>query len=136
MRLTSHFSRVAMPHFESCPHCHREVVDWFFEWYPADERKEIAEGRSAMDCPWCLKGVTLSRLKINQNPSRLAVPVLKRSRNEAEKWAHLLGYIDLEDFFEDPQEKPRAEPFLGKRYWTKTQRETEEEDGQKVPAYS
>jgi hypothetical protein len=51
MRLTSTYTRVAMPDHE-CPYCHKSF-DWHREWYSKSEQTQLYQKKFASDCPEC-----------------------------------------------------------------------------------
>ena len=123
MRLTSHYTRVAMPHDENCPYedCGKMVKDWFIEWYPRDIQEEIGRKNLAMDCPWCRRSVSPQGVKV-VIPSRILAAQI-RDYDSATAYAkrQLLKtgnafYPDLETFLSDPDNAEKAAPYkIG--YW-------------------
>jgi ribosomal protein S27AE len=87
VRLTSTYTRVAMPPTEDCPHCGKGVMDWFREWYSDIEQRGFYKKLDAGDCPHCKKGVFIG---YDLEAAPLTVKVLPRSRAAAEKWVALL----------------------------------------------
>lgn len=107
-----------MPHGDICPYadCARAVSDWFVEWYPPAQQREIAAGRLAMDCSWCGRPVVWQKLRLLI--ALAEIPVEVRSYQQATRYAQSPPYSkrDLETFLMDATEAIRGEPFR-KGYW-------------------
>ena len=122
MRLTSAYTRVARPHFEACPWCGVEIVDWFMEWYLPPEKGKVEDGELAMDCPdrACRRPVLYNPKDLKNKLIRAlkgTVPV-QRPIKGAMAWATdpSQGYSDLVSFLTNPGEQIRAKHFRS-GYW-------------------
>jgi hypothetical protein len=107
-------TRVSMPPRKNCPHCGFFVEDWFREWYPYSEQREVYSGEIAADCPECHQGVKLTQ-EVEKAPPD--APILPRSRTAAQRWVRHEKrgqYPDLDAFLQsrDPAAPPyRNYPF-------------------------
>jgi len=89
MRLTSSYSRIAMPPESKCPHCGEVIEDWHREWYIVPGQEQLLyQKKAAADCPLC--GGPVYPWQEGQPPAPLeslpGVTVLKRSKAIAEKY--------------------------------------------------
>jgi hypothetical protein len=119
MRLTSTYTRVAVPKYEFCPWCGTEIADWFLEWYPKEgQYEDIRDGKLAMDCPvrGCRKPVLMNKGKIVPAPQGTEPAI--RPIEGAERWLKVTNSMwpDLKDFLVDPDEQPRTKYFRS-GYW-------------------
>ena len=90
--------RMEMPAGD-CPACGRHIDDWHVEWLAPPEQGPVFRGQAAIDCPGCGAPILVTR---NQNVVGVAppdVPVRKRSRTQAEKWARARS-ISLDDYLQ------------------------------------
>jgi DNA-directed RNA polymerase subunit RPC12/RpoP len=80
-----------------CPACGRHIEDWHVEWLAPPNQATVFRGHAAIDCPGCGARILVTR---NQNVVGVAppdVPVRKRSRTQAERWAKAQS-ISLDDY--------------------------------------
>lgn len=113
MRLTSTYTRVAMPHGYSCPHCEEVIEDWHREW--VDKKHEVALFRKevAGDCPWCGGPVYFwsdekPPAPLEPLPGKL---VCKRSRRTAEGYCTDQMGRTLDDYIANTKEGQQYEHY-------------------------
>ena len=116
--LTFEYHRVAMIWNEPCPHCRRDVNDWFVEWCSEAQQREIGRQKRAIDCPWCKEPVLIRGLRaLAPPPGFQPEEPARRDYQLATNWAQQ-RYPSLEAFLQDPDphESARAAPFR-RDYW-------------------
>jgi hypothetical protein len=93
-------------------------MDWHNEWYDGELRKEIYNGRAAMDCPGCRGAVLWVASRDIAAPANAQPPVYHRSVILAAQWVpireascgSLAGYL---------ANHPAGQPYRG--YWQQSE---------------
>jgi hypothetical protein len=77
-----------MPGKKPCPNpaCGEVIHDWHTEWLTREHRGLVFNGQAGIDCPLCGSSVSIpSEEVIGLAPD--TVPMFRRSREQANKWA-------------------------------------------------
>jgi hypothetical protein len=78
-----------MPSRKPCPHCGLMIGDWHREWYSLTNQRLLFQHAAAANCPNpdCARGVDLYAKTDTVPAADPALPILARSRKQAETWA-------------------------------------------------
>jgi hypothetical protein len=82
-----------------CPACRRHIDDRRVEWLATPDQGPVFRGHAAIDCPECGAPILVTG---NHNVVGVPppdVPVRKRSRTQADKWARARS-ISLDDYLQ------------------------------------
>src|ERR1700751_2461521 len=90
--------RMEMPAGD-CPACGRHLDDWHVEWLAPPDQGPVFRGQAAIDCPGCGAPILVTRNQTGIGVAPSDVPVRKRSRTQAEKWARARS-VSLDDYFQ------------------------------------
>jgi hypothetical protein len=77
-----------MPSKKPCPNpaCGVEIHDWHTEWLTPEHRGLVFLGKAGTDCPVCGSSILIpGEAVVGLAPDTL--PMFKRSRSQADKWA-------------------------------------------------
>jgi hypothetical protein len=78
-----------MPGKKPCPNpsCGELIHDWHTEWLVKQHRVLVFNGKAATDCPVCRSPILIpGEVVLGLAPD--TVPLLRRSRSQADKWAY------------------------------------------------
>lgn len=78
-----------MPGKKPCPNpaCGEEIHDWHTEWLTREHRGPVFNGQAGTDCPLCGASVLIPSEEVT-GLAPDTFPMFKRSRAQADRWAH------------------------------------------------
>jgi hypothetical protein len=99
-----------MPPNQKCPACTKMVPDWHREWHSLEDQKNIFDGKSGMECPFCKAIVTYDgflSLAVAESGRALA----KRDVLRAAEWARICDGKTLREYLRTPPGTPYGDSW-------------------------